>query len=403
MIWEELKKIWRPGILLSVLFLAFVYDTLFLAAYTRESPFEQQNDGMAKVCRELVQAYGTGLSEEEFMQFQAEIPKLHKTADQYVSQSSIGKKYGLKTFEQYAVFCKKAVEEAPSQAVSADQDETYADAMRLHNFLSSKETDWIEASLYASYLLEQIYQVKKEYRKELWTESQAACSPKELEHIKTACYGEGKLWQNILPPDLPQTVSRFAGYLLTLICLSVCLLLSPLLVRDRLSRVQPLQYSSRRGRKIYNTQSAAVMLSTFFVTTAELAVFGGLLLRHGTFVFFPCKMYSFTMMQFCWPDWTHGVWCLMLAVLCYLTAYATAGIVFFLSQGSQNYISMLLRVIPLAAALAVWSPKLMENAFYSRNELYHFSGMPYIEIVSTGILFLAGCGLWLFAVRRRQE
>ena len=52
MIWEELKKIWRPGILLAVLFLAFVYDTLFLAAYTRESPFEQQNDGMAKVCRE---------------------------------------------------------------------------------------------------------------------------------------------------------------------------------------------------------------------------------------------------------------------------------------------------------------------------------------------------------------
>ena len=403
MIWEELKKIWRPGTVLAVLLLGFVYDTLFLAFYTTDSPFDQEAAGMVQVCSDLVQTYGTDLSEEAFTQFQADIPALHKQADQYVSQSRIGKKYGLETFAQYAEFCKQAVEEAASRAVSADQDERYADAMLLHNDLCSEETDLIESRLYASYLLEQTYQIKKEYRKDLWIQSGAANSPKELEHIQTLCYGETQLWQKILPPELPQTVSRFAGALLVLICLSVGLLLSPLLVRDRLCRVQPLQYSSRRGRTIYYGQSVAAVLSTFLITTADLAVFGALFFRHGTSVFFPCSMYSFTMMRFCWPDWTHGIWCLMLAALCYLTAFATAGIVFFLSQKSRNYISMLLRVIPLAVALAVWCPKLLENAFYSDNKLYRFSGMPYIEVLSAGILFLAGCGLWLSGALRRVE
>ena len=102
---------------------------------------------MVQVCSDLVQTYGTDLSEEAFTQFQADIPALHKQADQYVSQSRIGKKYGLETFAQYAEFCKQAVEEAASRAVSADQDERYADAMLLHNDLCSEETDLIESRL----------------------------------------------------------------------------------------------------------------------------------------------------------------------------------------------------------------------------------------------------------------
>lgn len=401
MIREEMKKIWRPGMVLALLFLGFVYDTLFLSYYIREWPLDQEDTGMVEVCRDLVRAYGTDLSEEEFMEFEAAIPILHKTADRYISESSYGKKHGLRTYEQYAAFCKKAVEEAAQQGTFADQEENYADAMRMHSYLLSEETGRIEGRLYAASLLQQTYRSKSEYNKDLWENSGDGYSQKELEHIKTAYYGADQMWQNILPPGLPQVAGRFAGYLLIFICICVCLLLSPLLVRDRISRMQPLQYSSRRGRNIYYCQSAAVMLSAFLVTTAGLAIYGGLFLGHGTSVFFPCRMYSFTMTQFCWPDWTHGTWCLMLLVLCYLTAFGTAGIVFFLSQGSRNYISMLLRVIPLAAALAVFCPKLTENAFYSRNPLYQYSGIPYSELLCAGILFLTGLVLWIFGALRR--
>lgn len=107
MIWEELKKIWRPGTVLAVLLLGFVYDTLFLAFYTTDSPFDQEAAGMVQVCSDLVQTYGTDLSEEAFTQFQADIPALHKQADQYVSQSRIGKNMAWKHLRSMRNFANK--------------------------------------------------------------------------------------------------------------------------------------------------------------------------------------------------------------------------------------------------------------------------------------------------------
>lgn len=64
----------------------------------------------------------------------------------------------------------------------------------------------------------------------------------------------------------------------------------------------------------------------------------------------------------------------------FLVALGTAGIVFCLAQGSGNYIIMLLRIVPLVTVLALFCPKLMENAFYFGNELYRKSGIPYVEL-----------------------
>lgn len=385
MIREEMKKIWRPGMLLALAILGLVFYTMFLEFYIRHFPNGPYNTAVIEISAQLVQKYGTSISEAEMEEFEQGLPKLRRQADQYVRESEPGKKYGLHTYKQYDAFCRKAAEEASQKGETADQNEHYADAMRMHNYLQGDETDNIEGRLYAASWFVEIYRARQKQGPAL----DNCSNQKERDHA-SFFYGTDKRWQNLLPKEVPETTSDYMGYLLIWICLSVCILLSPPPVCDRMNRMRALQYSSRRGRNIYHSQFAAVMLSAFLVTTANATIFLGLFLKNGTAVFFPCKMYSFAVMQLSWPNWTYGVWCLILLIISYLVAFGTAGIVFFLSHKSGNYIIMMLRVVPLGIFLAVFCPKLMGNAFYFNNPLYRFSGIAYAELLAAGVMFLVG-------------
>lgn len=64
---------------------------------------------------------------------------------------------------------------------------------------------------------------------------------------------------------------------------------------------------------------------------------------------------------------------------------------------------MLLKVLPLVIVMAMLSTRLIENAFYSRNVLYRFSGVPYVELFCAGGIFAAGmalCGLGYRQVKK---
>ncbi len=396
LIMEEMKKIWRPGIVLALLVLGFVYYTMFLEFYVDYFPNGAQNAGILLAGKELVQNYGTSISAEEMSDFEKTLPALHKEADRSVRESELGKKYNLTTYEQYAAFCQEASREASAQGTSADLNEAYADSMRLRSYLQGEETGNIEGRLYGASWMSEAYRAREAYGAGLEMDGEKTYSKQETERIRSAFFGSSQMWQNVLPFEVPQTMGAYAGYLLIFICLSICMLLAPLLVHDRMSRMLPLQYSTRSGRRIYNSQLAAALLTAFLVTTAELAVLGWLLIGHETAVFLPCRMYSFAVMQFCIPNWTYGTWCLALAGLCYLTALGTAGIVFFLSRTCGNYIVMLLRVLPVAVVMAVASPKMMGDAFYFENVLYRMSGVPYIEGMCAGVVFAVGMGLcWI--------
>lgn len=405
MIREELKKIWRPGVVLALIIIGFVFYTMYLEFYINVFPENYggpNGRGVLQVSGEWVEKYGTSLSVQEMEKIKEGLPGLELEADRYVREYEAAGKHGLETYAQFEAFMQEAAAAAAGES-AADQNENYADAMRLNHYLGSGGTGNIAGRRYAARLFADEYDRSLQYA--LGMEKSAYFdwnTKKEYDHARQAFFGKDNLWQNILPGEVPEAVGIYAGHLLVWICLSICLLLSPLLVHDRLCRMQALQYSSKRGRGIWKSQFAAVMFSAFLLATLNLAIFGGLFAKHGTSVFFPCKMYSF-MAQPCWPDWTHGMWCLVLAGMCYLVSFGTAGAVFFLSQNSANYIIMLLKVLPLFVCLAVLCPNMMEQAFYYGNPLYRRSGMPYIEIVCAAGALAAGLALSLAAWRRVKK
>lgn len=400
MLKEELKKIWRPGMVLLLVLLGYVYYIMFLEFYIKYFPNGPHAAGIFQVAAELVEQYGTSLSAEEAAEWEQELPKMYERADLYVKGFEPAKKYGLSTYEEYLNFCNDTVE-ALGNGEAADLNEAYADSRIIENYLTGDETENIGGRIYGAECLLGFYHVFMEFGPEAVSRLDRSLSIREYEHAEKMLFGEDKLWQNILPDEVPETVSTYLGYLLVWMCLSVCLLLSPLQVHDRMSRMKALQYSSKKGRGIFMTQFYAVMLSAFLLTTGNLALFGGIFATNGTGVFASCRMFSFASTGGCWQNWTYKGWCAALIVLCYLVTMGTAAISFFLSGYSSNYIAMLLKLIPVFTVTAFLSPAILYRAFYYGNMIYRMTGVPYVEAVIAGVIFAAGAALCIGAYRRQ--
>ena len=121
---EEFRKIWRPGMIFVLIVLGFIYYTMFLEFYIRYFPNGPHYEGEFYVARQMKETYGTSLSEKEMAEFETGIPLLQKEADRYVESSETGKKYGLKTYEQYAEFRKNVYDGISGTNKAADLKET---------------------------------------------------------------------------------------------------------------------------------------------------------------------------------------------------------------------------------------------------------------------------------------
>ena len=405
MLKEEMKKIWRPGILAVLILLGFVYYTMYLEFYIQYFPNGPEYKGIYQVAADWVKRFGTTLEPEEEAEAAREIPALESEASGYLSVNPVARQYGLASYEEYEQFYNRSVQRMQGEMTTQERDR-YADAMILSNYLTGEETDNIDGRIYATRLFTQMYELWEQegvnFRNK---EFMDGYTQREYTHAADSFFGEDHAWRNILPAELPEAFSTYRGYVLIWVCVSCCLLLSPMPVRDRMRSMRPLQWSSRHGRDILRTQFAASMLSGAALTAINLLVFGGLFMTHGIHTFFGCRMFSFMHTGFSWINPTFGAWCLLLVFLIYLTGMGITAIAFFLSLHSTNYVAMLLKLIPLVILTALLCPRLLIRLFYYGNSLYQLTSIPGIEGY-TALLILA-TGLILFMItshrQKRQE
>ena len=121
----------------------------------------------------------------------------------------------------------------------------------------------------------------------------------------------------------------------------------PTLVRDRLRKIQPMQWSARAGRKILHTQMGAALLSALVLTAVNLTVYAVPFLMKGPLRFADCGLDGLWAWGTPWFDWTYGTYLLVLAAMILLLSLGAAGLTVFLSLYSGNYVSMLLKALPL--------------------------------------------------------
>ena len=387
----ELKKIWRPGLLLAIVLIGLVfYDArpgfyleYFWDASDREGARTQLSAGW-------LEAYGTTMEPEERAQLDGQMEELE------------------------AEFAVQAAEIPGAAEAGITDYESYLTWDTAHQTGLTEEEHQLGFAVYAKTnlaMVEELIEFMENYdtlaageTPEVWGGEVGEYSPahqpsiRRVETVRT----EGVF--GFLPIAAIDSADNFFHYFAIWCVFSAVLLISPTLVRDALRRTRAMQWTSRRGRGVLNAQMGAALLSGALLTLLNCAIYLGPFLATGALRFWNCSLVSVWNAEFSWFDCTYGQYLLILLGLTFLLTLAASGFTVVLSQFSASYVAMLLKAIPLIFVLC-WGvvPWIMAGAGLFSGRPVRLTGLPGTEFICAVLTVLLALALCMLTVRRQRR
>lgn len=392
----ELKKIWRPGLLLAIVILGVIFYPIrpgFCLEYFEgswEAPFALSVDWLER--------YGTTMEPEERQELDGQLEQLKAEFAQQLSEIPGAADAGITDYESFLAWDTDYLDRLGSGEDTTEEEANLSRAMdrgtnpdaiqALQEFMDIY--DHLAAGGSAADYIDDV---------EGDTPIKRAKRQRTAEMQAEGIYG-------LLPSAVIDSTDEFFHYFSIWCVFSVVLLLSPTLVRDRLRRTRAMQWTSRRGRKVLNVQMGATLLSGVLLTLINYAVYLGPFLSTGALQFWDCPLVTVWLTSNPWFDWTYGQYVLVLLGLTLVLALAASGFTVVLSQFSSSYVAMLLKGIPLIFVLC-WGlvPWLVKGAGRFSNRAVQLIGAPGTEFACGALAAVLAVGLciWTCARQRRRD
>lgn len=386
----EFKKLFQPILLLVALLVTIVFFNQELTFIHKFWP----NGGLIPIydhASDWQNRFGQTLEDEEIAEIEVEYITLIKQADKIILENTIAKQHQL---GNYAEFESWYEENLPGVAINEMNEEEKEVVKQIDAIQQDLIDDTGHSMVDKIDVLQNLYNSMKQFDSSDMFLNNEHYTEKERERLSETLFME-EGWRNILPSYLSSTFAAHFESILILLIFLLSLLIPSVFVRDRLLGLQKIQWSSRHGRKILWTQFSSGMLASFLLITCVVVFFGSLLYFTDFTQYFSNGLNSFFIdneepLLLSFYQWTFAEWIVNVVLLVYLIGMAYSGILLFLSQTSQHYLSLLMKVIPVGFGFIIIANRVLKDAFYLKNELYQWTKIPMIEIY-TGILLLVIC------------
>lgn len=354
----ELRKIWRPGILAAMLLLGVVYYWMFPEFYIEYFCNGPDAEAQFQLASEWVAQYGPTLEPEERAELDGQLAEELETFNEQIAAIPEAAAAGLTDYRTFCAFRDDYYTDTAASGGDADMD-LESLVQRVYS-----GTNW--------YIIEEIQNTMDLYdahEKDRTMEipNREAMGQPEAMVRRADQLTVPESAHSLLPFPVKESTREYGKDLVVWCVLSIVLLLSPTLVRDRLRRTRAMQWTSRRGRSILTTQMAAALCSALVLTVVNLVIYDIPFLAQGPLQFHACGLDGIWAWGTPWFDWTYGTYLIVLAGMILALSLAAAGFTVFLSQYSSSYIAMLLKALPLFVAVgAVLGSWLLNQPFCFR-------------------------------------
>ena len=396
-LWKwELRKIWRPGILAAILLLGAVYYWMFPQFYIEYFCNGPNAKAQFDLASGWVDQYGPTLEPEERAQLNGQLTEEIAAFDAQIAAIPEAAAAGLTDYETVLSFREDYLNGVHDTDSQADMDTEY-----LLNRVCGG-TNWYTIAALERTM--ETYDTQAERRAQIVSNRREAGQPEAMVR-REAELASSEMAHSLLPSSVKHSTQEYGKDLAVWCVLSIVLLLSPTLVRDRLRGTRPLQWASRRGRSVLNVQMGAALLSALVLTIVNLTIYAVPFLAQGPLRFAACGLGGLWEWGTPWFDWTYGTYLLVLVGLLLALSLGCAGLTVFLSQYSGNYIAMLFKAVPLFVAVgAVFGSWLLDMPFTFRSLGNGAVWLPRgIEAVTAAVLLALGLGLCVLACRRQRR
>lgn len=399
----EFKKLFQPILLLVALLITIVFYNQNLNFIHKYWP----NGGMIPIydyASDWQNRFGQTLEDEEIAEIEAEYITLVKQADKIISENAIAQQLQI---GNYAEFKSWVQENIPSVAIN-EMNENEREAVKQKDDIQQDLLDDTGHSMVSEiYVLHSLQSSMKQFDSSDLFLNNEHYTEKEREKLSETLFKE-EGWRNVLPSYLTSTFAAYFESILVLLIFLLSLLIPSVFVKDRLLGIQKNQWSSRHGRSILWTQFTSGMTASFLLITCVVGLFGGLLYLTDFTQYFSNGLNSFFVdneepLLFSYYPWTVGQWLVKVVLLVYLIGIAYSGILLYLSQTSQHYLSLLMKVIPFAFIFIAIANRVLKDAFYLKNALYQWTRIPMVELYAGVLLFVISISLPIIYCIRQQN
>jgi len=387
---QEIKKIWNPVIVMIIMAFGLIYYVLFSSFYIQYYINGSENQAAFDLASEWSQKYENTLEYDEYEEIvrQLESEKL-QFADQ-LKDIPLAVENNITTYEEFRAFENEYFDRRSDGKVEPDTERT-------------KWTIIDNSNLFRIQSIEQTirdYKLKSERNlSDFFNGEHTDAEEERLIELNQSAIKFGYIPSGILDSTTGLTISFMIW-----VMISVIILLSPTIVRDRLNRIQNLQFSSFTGRKILFAQIKASLASAAILTVLNCLIYGVLLISKGALVLKDFYLYSHEYVP--WFDWTYGTYLLVLAGMALIIGMMTGGFTVFLSRYSRNYIGMLIKSVLLLGVLIFTFSKLpiVTRPFFMFNPMSLRIRVKGIEFILLGALVLCSVlVIGIALVRQRHK
>ena len=378
LLFQEIKKIFHPIIIGILIIFGLVYYVLFSSFYIQYYVNGSEAQATFDLAKEWSEKYGNTLEEEEFEKIVVQLDDEKQQFTEMLTNIQMATDNGISSYEEFRAFESAYYEN--NSGKDADPD--------------TERIIWTIIGNTNAYRIQSLEETIRYYQENVNGNMQdffAIEDKTDAEIMRLKELDASKIKFGYIPSCILDSTTGLTISFMIWVIVSVIILLSPTVVRDRLNRVQGLQYCSVTGRRILSVQVRAALVSSLVLSLINLMVYGGLLISKGALVFKDFYLYAYEYVP--WFNWTYGTYLIVLAFMALVIGVMTAFLTVFLSRYSQNYISMLIKAILLLAILifAFSMLPIVTRPFFMFNPLS-------LHLRIKGIEFMLLAGLCAFSV-----
>ncbi|GAB6086678.1 hypothetical protein [Alkaliphilus crotonatoxidans] len=323
---NEIKQIFTLKKVLLMVLITGLFYFLFISFYISHFPNGRPALDEYRISIEMLENYGLYMNEAEFLDFKAGYERQINEANEYLQSREDFVKAGITTYEDFldTSLHDEVTEELRNQILFQEQVEVFWQLQEKKRIIGTYENR--QNNLKQSYA-------------HLGTEQE-----KRLNEIFNA-EQETAVFSYIVFENYNDMIP----YMATLILISIMLMISPIHLKDRLNRVNYLQYTSKTGRGIFHKKLLAAMGATLIITTLQLLLFFLVYTKNETAMFLKASVTSFNSYFVSWFPLTFMNYILLTVAGIYLLALVTTLIVVVISNRVPNYMTLIGVQIPLGA------------------------------------------------------
>lgn len=320
---NEIKKILNMK---TIMFLCIITGIIYSNSILPNEKYKENNFNFENNMHvELVEKYGTYMDTSEYKDFLKNYDEKAKVADQYVKKDKDFAKLEINNYEDYNKIVRNNGEEKYQNPKLQDlyyEYYYYKDDITIFRELGEMENIKIT---YEGNILEPF--------ESLYSTNKNAIS----RHKEIMSSEEG---QSLLPYSIFEKYEMQIKFLVRILLISIMFIISPIYLKDKMNKVEYLQYASKKGRRVFNSKIIAALISTLIVTSINVALFLNVCIDKTSKVFLDCGISGYYNSPIrSWFDLSFNQYIVITIILVYLLSIVITLVSLYVSSKSKNYIT----------------------------------------------------------------